>query len=95
MDPAGAGGYKGSGQAAAQRRERLLARLGAGISDVVDLDGVADECARSDDALDAVVCALIARAAEVGELLEVDDPDVASREGWIRLPRPGSLAKLG
>jgi predicted nuclease with RNAse H fold len=54
-------------------------------------------CSRSDDALDAVVCALIARAAHLG--LTSGPPDHlsirAATEGWIRLPSSrGSLAKL-
>ena len=52
-------------------------------------------CRRSDDAFDAVVCALVARAAALG-LTDGPPPhlgDVASREGWILLPR-GPLSAL-
>lgn len=54
-------------------------------------------CRQSDNALDAVVCALIARAAHLG--LTAGPPDHlsirAATEGWIHLPSsPDSLAKL-
>ncbi len=48
-------------------------------------------CRRSDDAFDAVVCALIARAAALG-LAAAPPPGlaaVAAREGWIVLPTTG------
>lgn len=54
-------------------------------------------CSQSDDALDAVVCALIARAVHLG--LTAGPPDHlstrATTEGWIHLPSSrDSLAKL-
>ena len=54
-------------------------------------------CRQSDDALDAVVCALMARAAHLR--LTTGPPDHlsarAATEGWIHLPRDrGSLAQL-
>ncbi len=45
-------------------------------------------CIDSDDCLDALVCAIVARAAERG-LTEKPPPelkDEAEREGWIHLP---------
>jgi predicted nuclease with RNAse H fold len=54
----------------------------------LDLGEFAGECRRSDHAFDAVVAALIARAAALGKtVLPTDDQrDVAAREGWIALP---------
>lgn len=48
-------------------------------------------CRESDDALDAVLAAVIARAAALGctELPEGGDRDVAEREGWIHVPTAG------
>lgn len=43
-------------------------------------------CVESDDALDAVVCALVARDLAVGPPLSLNDPATARREGWIHLP---------
>jgi predicted nuclease with RNAse H fold len=45
-------------------------------------------CRRSDDALDAVIAALTARAAALGMVTvpDTDDAPVARREGWIALP---------
>lgn len=52
-------------------------------------------CSTSNDALDAVIAALTARAAALGLTLR-PDPELrptASREGWIALPT-GSLTAL-
>lgn len=45
-------------------------------------------CATSDDAFDALVAAIIARAVALGRSLlpDVDEREVARREGWIHLP---------
>lgn len=53
-------------------------------------------CEKSDDALDAVVAALIARAAATDQVEPVPQKHLATakREGWIALPRNGSLASL-
>ena len=53
-------------------------------------------CEKSDDALDAVVAALIARAAATDqtEPISQEHMTTAKREGWIALPRDGSLARL-
>lgn len=56
-----------------------------------------ERCVRSDDAFDAVIAALVARASA----LSLCDPchegvrEVAAREGWIALPAQGSLDRLG
>jgi len=53
-------------------------------------------CARDDDAFDALVAALVARAAALG-LTVRPSPDQAARagiEGWIAVPLPGSLGRL-
>lgn len=53
-------------------------------------------CEASDDAFDALIAALVARAAAC-ELAEPCPPAlqlVASREGWIMLPYDGSLIRL-
>jgi len=52
-------------------------------------DGAEDACRSSDHALDALVCALVARAAMLGatQLPETDEQrDRARTEGWIMLP---------
>lgn len=54
-------------------------------------------CRESDDSFDALVAALVARAAAIDccEPIPPKDLDLAAEEGWIALPRPGSLRKLG
>jgi predicted nuclease with RNAse H fold len=62
----------------------------------LDWQGHDRVCRESDDALDAVVCALLARAAHLR--LTAGPPEHlaarAATEGWIHLPKPGSLSQL-
>jgi len=46
-------------------------------------------CRRSDDALDAVVCALVVKAAKAGATIPPLDTALALSEAWIHLPREG------
>ena len=54
------------------------------------------QCRASDDMLDALVAALVARAAATGhcEPIPPDDQEIANEEGWIALPQTGSLDQL-
>lgn len=90
--------YKGDAQSAAARRELLLAGLvdGLGQGFVISEDQRA-ACVRSDDVLDALVCALLARAVQLRLTLRPqpgEENQRAQREGWIHLPDPGSLGAL-
>jgi predicted nuclease with RNAse H fold len=54
-------------------------------------------CVASDDVLDALLAALNARAAQLGRTLAPatdEDRELARVEGWIALPRAGTLAGL-
>lgn len=53
-------------------------------------------CARNDDAFDALIAAIVARAAAQGRTVRPmgDDAERATREGWIAVPVPGSLERL-
>ena len=55
-----------------------------------------EHCFRTDDAFDALICALIARANAVGltEPIPAAVRAHASTEGWIALPLTGSLDQL-
>jgi Protein of unknown function (DUF429) len=83
-------------KASAEAREELLAAL-EGEAPWLDWEpGAREACVSSDDSLDAVLCALIARAAALG-LTEPPPPEAAElarAEGWIHLPRKGCLAEL-
>jgi predicted nuclease with RNAse H fold len=72
----------------------LVDRLTAGAP-WLDLGRYADLCRGSHDALDAVVAALIARAAALGLVTRPDAGQAgpAATEGWIALPT-GPLAVL-
>lgn len=78
-------GYKGSKGAAG--RHILVDKLCANES-WLDFGGFGDLCRRSDDALDAVLAALTARAAVLGHVHDVpaEKLQAAEREGWIALP---------
>lgn len=53
-------------------------------------------CRASDDAFDAVIAAMSARAAAIGQTLRptAEQASSARREGWIALPFQGSLSDL-
>lgn len=90
-------GYKGNEAAALERRAELAARITAALEDRLPLAEHEAACAASDDVLDALVCALVARAAGTGLTIPVPEKlaDVARAEGWIHLPERGSLGRLG
>ncbi len=77
------------------RRDAMLAALArAGLQDWLVWSGDSREtCVGTDHALDALVCALVARAAALGVVESVPERDrsAARQEGWITLPRPESL----
>ena len=76
-------GYKVEASVRAEMLDSLRARHAW-----LDLAAVADEMIRSDDAFDAVIAALVARAHAVGRTHGVP-PALrarADREGWIALP---------
>ncbi|WP_278234717.1 DUF429 domain-containing protein [Isoptericola sp. AK164] len=85
-------GYKGRDPAARQVRERLVDAV-ATTFPWLDLAGFAQDCRDSDDALDAVLCAVIAGLAHRGRCERVPEElrDTASREGWIVLPLDASV----
>lgn len=91
-------GYKGTAMDPPSRRVRL--RILRGIRERVGYLVMAPATARSlladDDALDAFVCALVARAAQVGavEAVPMAHRTAAAHEGWIVLPAENALERL-
>jgi predicted nuclease with RNAse H fold len=77
--------YKG-GEAKAERK-KLIKELTSKLT-ALDFGDTKAACVDSDDALDAVVCALIARAAALGEATRPDQEQakLAATEGWIAVP---------
>lgn len=53
-------------------------------------------CAANDDAFDALIAALVARAALLGltEPPPAEQLERVRQEGWIHLPQTGSLSRL-
>ncbi|MDA0178825.1 DUF429 domain-containing protein [Solirubrobacter phytolaccae] len=95
FDTARAPSYKG--EAGSKRRADLVDILLSGLGEHFDIkDKWRADCVTSDDCLDALLCALVARAAERGETIPPDEDLSASArvEGWIHLPRPDTLATL-
>lgn len=85
--------YKGKTDTALRRRAALVeGLLTAGDGGLRLSEADRDACIQFDDCLDAVVCALLARAAELG-LTELPSGDEARKlarlEGWIHLPPEG------
>ncbi|MGH2351838.1 MAG: DUF429 domain-containing protein [Chloroflexota bacterium] len=86
--------YKGTIWRAA--RERLIEALcAAGLPVVLDASDRL-RLAASDDALDSLLCAVLARAIQLGltEDAPVSARERVRREGWIRLPLAGSTIDL-
>ena len=83
------GSYKGASQAARDRRERLVEALLGALGDrfAVTLEQ-REQCVDSDDCLDALVCALLARAVQRGATIapKHEHRRLARVEGWIHLP---------
>jgi hypothetical protein len=84
-----AGSYKGT--AARARREHVVTTL---LDRLGDRFAVTDAqralCVDSDDCLDALVCALLARAVQRGATIAPEHGEerrLARVEGWIHLPR--------
>ena len=87
-------GYKGVKNAA------VLAKLFGELLETCDWLSLREEDATllawNDHAFDALISALVARAAMLGRTLPVPQErrTVAATEGWIQIPEPGSLAHL-
>jgi predicted nuclease with RNAse H fold len=77
--------YKGAGSITA--RAALVEALQIAMPEL-ELGSAAELCREDDDAFDAVVCALIARAAVLGDVTAPDDGQaaLARTEGWIAVP---------
>lgn len=76
-------GYKGAANRRA--REALLQAIMAAVRGL-DLDSFVSRLLESDDALDALVCAIVARFAALGLTLAPADIETANVEGWIHVP---------
>lgn len=99
--PAGAlvrWGLKGSGYKGADREalSTLLANVFAALPQLEMSEEDRQLCATLDDAFDALLAALVARAATLGltDPPTQDRREQAAEEGWIHLPLRGSLALL-
>jgi hypothetical protein len=88
-------GYKGVAKSA--KRVSLIEEFSKRTSSWLTFDeNQKAECARNDNLFDALIAALVSRCAQAGltESIPDDLRDAASREGWIAIPREGSLAEL-
>ena len=87
--------YKGKKRENVLRRHALVAQL-ASVNWIQLPDSVRLDCELSDHCLDALVCALVARAVAVGLTAHPAPAQAgaATREGWIHVPNPSSLKSL-
>ena len=90
VDRSGGGRFVEVYPAAALRVWRLTRE------EVAERLGVPGLVRRTDDELDALISALVARAAALGlcEPVPAGEEESASREGWIALPLPDSFEQL-
>lgn len=83
-----AGSYKSATPAARAVREHIVRSVEAGLG-VALPEPVRGQCFDSHDHLDALLCALVARAVLIGDSRWPRSPDecaAARQEGWIHLP---------
>jgi hypothetical protein len=83
--------YKSGAPEARAVREHIVAAVEAGLGLPLP-EPVRARCADSHDHLDALVCALVARAVQCGGTVWPHSPDqraAARQEGWIHLPDAG------
>ncbi len=89
-------GYKGKKPAEVARRKRIVADL-VRQAQWLDIPNHARElCEASDHQLDALVCALVARAVSCGLTIlpKREQLGLARSEGWIHVPQAGSLPRI-
>ena len=87
--------YKGVN--ARDRRELLISRLLAGLGSDFSIGGFRDACVASDDCLDALLCALVARAAAQNETIKPKTDEqvrLAPTEGWNPPARAGQPQRV-
>jgi hypothetical protein len=86
--------YKGKD--ATSRRTEIIDALADRLGSRFELAGHGDDCIKWDDCLDALVCALVGRAAAREHTVTpcADDRRLALAEGWIHLPAEDSLGQL-
>lgn len=91
-------GYKAADTAAVGVRGAILGKIerASAAGSLRWAPGARERCAATDHALDAFVCALVARAALLGFVDPVPPEEgiSARAEGWIALPLPDTLRSL-
>jgi Protein of unknown function (DUF429) len=88
------GTYRGLTPGAMRRRKRIMNGVIAATSGRIEIPPwLIDACETEDHLLDALVCALTARAAHLGHVQPIAEVEPARSEGWITLP-DRSLSQL-
>jgi hypothetical protein len=85
-----AASYKGNGPQRREQRMKIVDALQQRTSGVLELqDQLVQRCIDDDDQLDALICAVIARAVVNGNVQPIPEGSkwAATREGWIAIPR--------
>jgi hypothetical protein len=87
-------GYKGTTPEHRRRRQELILRLKAEAPWIGRDAQLVERCVSSDDELDALVSALMARVVDRRKAQRIANVARAKLEGWIHLPQAGSLAVI-
>ena len=93
-------GYKARSPQAAARSERARTEIITALRERCEWLRLTTAqwilCRESHDLLDALICAIVARAAHIGAVTAptAEQSRAAEREGWITLPTPDSLDQL-
>ncbi|MFC9095229.1 DUF429 domain-containing protein [Streptomyces sp. NPDC002387] len=89
--------YKSATPEARALREHVVGAIEAGLEMSLS-EPVRERCVDSHDHLDAVVCALVARAVQTGDTVwpgSAEEREAARQEGWIHLPGTDLRALAG
>lgn len=87
-------GYKGHAPKNIEQRHRLVDEIQSNAP-WLDFGDHGTTCRRSDDALEAVLSALVAQYARLGHTCPPEDLPSAIREGWIHLPLDQTMRPRG
>jgi hypothetical protein len=90
-------GYKGSKPDKLEKRAALVRALAAATASWLALDELLlDRLRASDHLVDALICAIVGRAVQIGVTLPIPEGlrQLAAAEGWIHLPQKRSLAEF-
>jgi hypothetical protein len=93
LDPRG---YKGAKAEKVEKRHQLIEAIATATSRWLELSEEERELGASDHLLDALVSAIVGRAAQLGRTLPIPEAHraIVASEGWIHLPERQPLSEF-